>query len=279
MGLKNVLVLLEANAASEERLRLAIELAQNHQACLSAAFLRKRPLAARSLHFGEVRNWLSRRPNVLCNIAGPDGVAVDPLERRSREVIEALGGDWYSAEQIKVSELVAVAQASDLIVAGQFAPHIETSSWRPEGIVLACGRPVLVIPYIRSAAPIGRRVLIAWDGSREATRALNDALPLLGAAEAVLLITIHSRSHHLEHGHPAIARVVRHLARHGISVQVEQTVGEGPVSEILLSRSADAAVDLIVAGAYGHSPFRESWFGGTSRELFRSMTLPVLMSH
>ena len=139
---------------------------------------------------------------------------------------------------------------------------------------------MLVVPYAGGFAAVGRRVLIAWDGTREASRALHDALPLLVGAEMVTVMTVHRRETDHESGRLSHERVVRHLARHGIAARTEEAVGNDvPVSDLLLSRAADLDVDLLVAGAYHHSQFREALLGGVSRELLDHMTVPVLMSH
>jgi nucleotide-binding universal stress UspA family protein len=137
-----------------------------------------------------------------------------------------------------------------------------------------------MVPYIGSYARIGRRVLVAWDGTQEAVRALNDALPLISAAEAVTLMTVRARAKDLKHDSLSTERIIRHLSRHGIVAGAEEALQVGStVSDVLLSRSVDLAADLIVAGAYHHAQLRETLFGGVSRELFHHMTLPVLMSH
>ncbi|HMD62654.1 MAG TPA: universal stress protein, partial [Stellaceae bacterium] len=124
------------------------------------------------------------------------------------------------------------------------------------------------------------RALVAWDGTREAARAVNDALPLLGQAEAVTVMYVGAQEASLEQHRPSIERIVRHLQRHGIATRVEETLqGDLRISDVLLSRAADLAADLIVAGAYHHSQLREALVGGVSRELLEHMTVPLLMSH
>ena len=121
-----------------------------------------------------------------------------------------------------------------------------------------------------------------WPGTarREAVRALHDALPLIAKAEAVTVLTVRSREASFERDAPALHRVVRHLGRHGIPAQHEEALrGDLPVAEVLLSRAADLDADLIVAGAYHHSQFREALVGGVSRELLDHTTVPLLMSH
>jgi nucleotide-binding universal stress UspA family protein len=105
-------------------------------------------------------------------------------------------------------------------------------------------------------------------------------MPLLAAAETVTVLTIDAREGPQRHGELPGADISLHLARHGVKVQIERAVSGGlPIGEVLLSRLADLAADLVVMGAYGHSRMRELLLGGATRTLLRSMTVPVLMSH
>jgi nucleotide-binding universal stress UspA family protein len=178
-------------------------------------------------------------------------------------------------------DLMALLPAADLVIFGQAAPDYRLpTGFRPEDIIVGGGRPVLVVPYAGEFAVIGRRVLIAWDGTREASRALHDALPLIAKAEAVTVMTVHAREADLDKSRPSLHRVVRHLERHGIAARTEEAVrGDVPVADLLLSRAADLDVDLMVTGAYHHSQFREALLGGVSRDLLDHMTVPVLMAH
>lgn len=180
-----------------------------------------------------------------------------------------------------MNELIALAKAADLAVVGQIdtdANNIELRS--PEKLVLSSGRPVLMVPYIGHFAQVGRRVLVGWDGSRAAVRALNDAIPLITNAEEVILLTVRGSSREFEQDEPLLEAQVQHLSKHGIFARIENVHHYGePVSSVLLSKSVDFASDLLVAGATHHSQLRQMIIGGVSRDLFQQMTLPVLMSH
>ena len=175
------------------------------------------------------------------------------------------------------------ARYSDLAILGQLDPdraQPEATGPRPEQVVLASGRPVLVVPYAGHFDKLGRRVVIGWNATREAARAVGDAMPLLAAAEVVTVLTIDAREAPRGHGELPGADISRHLARHGVKAQVEQTVlADLSVGDVLLSRAADLGADLLVMGAYGHSRFRELLLGGATRTLLQSMTIPVVMSH
>jgi nucleotide-binding universal stress UspA family protein len=180
---------------------------------------------------------------------------------------------------------IAAVQArhADLAVLGQLdREDARTSVDRPppEDIALSVGRPVLVVPNVGSFGPIGQRVLAAWDASREATRAVNDALALLAGASTVTVLTVDPMVGREEHGEIPGADIALHLARHGVNAHIESTVASDiEVAAVLLSRASDLAADLLVMGAHRHSRVRELVLGGTTRTVLRTMTLPVFMSH
>lgn len=174
------------------------------------------------------------------------------------------------------------ARYADLVVLGQVDREDPPAFGRhlPEEVVLSSGRPVLVVPYVGAAATIGRRVVVAWDASREAARAVSDAIPLLEQAQSVEVVTISPRSTQLGHGEVPGADIATHLARHGVKVAVHRVeAGELSVADALLSHLADCGADLLVMGAYAHSRLRELVLGGTTRSILASMTVPVLMAH
>jgi nucleotide-binding universal stress UspA family protein len=122
--------------------------------------------------------------------------------------------------------------------------------------------------------------LVAWDGSREATRAVHDALPFMRTAQSTTILSVNA-AHAGEHGRIPGADIATVIARHGAPVKVEniETGPGGSVGEVLLSQVADSGADLLVMGAYGHARWRELVMGGATRTILRSMTVPVLMSH
>jgi nucleotide-binding universal stress UspA family protein len=174
------------------------------------------------------------------------------------------------------------ARYADLVVLGRVDPNEppDVGSDLPEEVVLASGRPALVVPHDWEAGPLGERVLIAWDASREAARAVSDALPLLQQAAAVLVVSINPKSTPLGHGELPGADIAVHLARHQVEVEVQSLeVEQMAVGEALLSFAADRARDLLVMGAYAHSRVHELVLGGATRMVLERMTLPVLMAH
>ncbi|WP_158932735.1 universal stress protein [Acidisphaera sp. S103] len=283
MNLRDILVFLDESGASEGRLQLAITIARDHGASLSAVFLQNDIPDSSP---GRAAPWvgLGVGPVVAGAImTSPRAMLADDAEQQFRDRLRSANvkGDWYPVDRTDTAELIALAQAADLVVIGQTDPAARPApTWRPEEIVVGCGRPVLMIPYVGRYPQVGQRVLIAWDGSREAVRALNDALPLIRAADVVTVMTVRARPRDLKTNGGSMDRVLRHLSRHGITAHPVEALQSGvAISDVLLSRSVDLAADLIVAGAYHHSQLRETLLGGVSKALFQHMTLPVLMSH
>jgi nucleotide-binding universal stress UspA family protein len=178
--------------------------------------------------------------------------------------------------------LATNARYADLVILGQIDPDdaLTGPHYLPEQVILGCGRPALVVPYIGPAATLGERIVIAWDASREAARAVNDALPLLERARTVKVITINPRQEPFGHGEEPGADIGLHLARHDIKIEVERVVSrEIDVANTILSQAANEGADLLVMGAYGHSRLHEYVLGGVTRTILAEMTVPVLMSH
>ncbi len=138
---------------------------------------------------------------------------------------------------------------------------------------------VLVVPFIGLKWGFGQRPIIAWNASREAARAVKNAMPFLEPADIVDVVTFHPREGRDVHGELPGADIALHLARHGIQVDVQRLEGDDiDVGNALLSHAADRDSDLLVTGCYGHSRLREWGLGGATRTILRSMTVPVVMA-
>jgi len=188
--------------------------------------------------------------------------------------------EWRTAIDDPVDAMTLHARYADLIVIGQSGGgnSAHTPADFPERLMLAAGRPVLIVPAIGSFPSLGKRILIAWNPSREATRAVTDSIPLLRLADHVHVMAVNPKTG--EHGAVAGADIGLYLARHGVRVEVKTDHGaEIDVGNELLSRAADLDADLIVMGGYGHSRLKEWVLGGATRTILESMTVPVLMSH
>jgi nucleotide-binding universal stress UspA family protein len=178
--------------------------------------------------------------------------------------------------------LVLQSRYGDLIVLGQVNPDDPISPMEeetPEYVAINSARPVLVVPYAGHFEAPFKRVLVAWDGSMEATRAVTAAIPLLQKAGKVTLAVFNAGRQPDTHGGEPGADIALYLARHDIKVEVSSQVTAIDVGSALLSFAADIDADLLVMGCYGHSRFREIMLGGATRTILQSMTLPVLMAH
>jgi nucleotide-binding universal stress UspA family protein len=172
-----------------------------------------------------------------------------------------------------------LARRFDLSIVGQSEPEASPAEEIiAEAALFESGRPVIVVPYIQKAPLKLDRVMVCWDGSRAATRAVADSMPLLersGRVEIVIVTNERGKQDEIEG-----ADMGAHLARHGLNVEVKRTaLGDIDVADVILSYAADSGTDFIVMGGYGHSRLREFVLGGVTRSIFRSMTVPVLMSH
>jgi len=193
-----------------------------------------------------------------------------------------VAAEWRSTQGDAAAALSLHGRYTDLVVVGQDDERDPDGTVRGLAgrVVLACGRPVLVVPYIGAAKTIGEQVVVAWNASREAVRALNDALPLLVAARAVHVMTFNASGGARGHGEIPSADVCLHLARHGVKAEAQHYEAHDiDVGDMLLSRASDRGADLIVTGGYGHSRLREMALGGVTRHLLGHMTVPVLMAH
>lgn len=149
-----------------------------------------------------------------------------------------------------------------------------------EHILFATGRPVLAVPHIGADTAAPETVMVAWDGSPPAARAVNDALPFLQAAKKTIVFVARPEERSAIHGDAPGADMALHLARHGVTAEVAHAAGdEIDVGNLMLSRAADFGADMLVMGAYSHSRLREFVLGGVTKTIIGEMTVPVLMAH
>jgi nucleotide-binding universal stress UspA family protein len=177
------------------------------------------------------------------------------------------------------SRLGHLARRFDLAVVGQ--PERQESAPAEvvdEGVLFDSARPVIMVPFIQKAGLTLGRVLVCWDGSRAATRAIADSLPFLQKAKQVDLVMV--AGGRAKSDEVSGADIGQHLARHGLKVDVKRiTSPDIDVASTILSYAADSSADMIVMGGYGHSRLREFVLGGVTRAILGSMTVPTLMSH
>lgn len=178
--------------------------------------------------------------------------------------------------------LVLQSRYADLVVLGQADRDDPatgaTQQGLPEYVILNGSSPVLVVPFAGHFPTIGKTVLVGWDGSLHAARAIKQALPLLVRAARVVVTMVDPVIGADEHGEEPGADIALHLARHGSPVETQVIASEGDVGETLIAAAERMHADLMVMGAYGHSRLHEIMLGGATRTILATATLPVLLS-
>lgn len=239
---------------------------------------------------------------VACRIAGTEqghlvGLATHaPLPASGQQVLAALARFETQARSANVSSerrlgqhdsaanLTLHARYADLVIVSQSNPldrDDTTNGQLPEYVTLHAGRPSLVLPHAGVSDHLDQHAIVAWDGSRAATRAISDALPLLRASKLVTVAVFNPEREYGVHGAQPGADIALFLARHDVQVEVlqQRTSAAQPIGDALLSLIADRDADLLVMGAYGHARWQEIVLGSVTRTVLQSMTVPVLMSH
>ncbi len=274
MAIKTILVHISAGGHSDERLETAVALARDHEARLVGLFVT--PVldipAFAQVHIGK---------EIIQAHRDDAEAAVDRAEAAFRERLakDDIAAEWHSElgddhrvvpQHARYADIAVIGQASGLGGEGSLFSQLS------EAVVLDSGRPTILVPVKGTHRAIGKRVVVAWNGVREAARAVFDALPILVKADQVTVLVIDAHEQDQLHG----AAIVARLARHGVTVEVVGVEsGVAGISGALLHWCATNAADLLVMGAYGHARAREWAIGGATRETLDEMNLPVLMSH
>lgn len=278
MGYKTILVHCDVDKAASRRLAVAAGLAQRFGAHLVGLHVRPPFQLPMSFDVGAAFPmddfFRAYEESMKANEAAASAAFAAAIAGKD------ISTEWRAVDGFADAVLTDHARHADLVVLGQAdADPSLLPADLPETVALACGRSILVVPYIGIARPPGKVVMLCWNNSREAARAASDALPFLQAADKVILLTIDPDSdsgNGVEHG----AGVAGWLARQGVKAAIQHEVApDADVGTLILSRAADLDVDLIVMGVYGHSRLRELVMGGASRTMLGSMTVPILMSH
>ena len=265
MAIKDLVVTIDPSRPGKQRLELAFRLAQRFRANLIGYYV--------APTIGEYVTGAERSTTSAEEMA-------DAMEHRFEQDLKlhGLAGAWFLSGDPVVADFVDRIRTVDLAILGLGNPDRavpDAQGFRPDEVIVACGRPVLGVPIANLPGEIGRTVLLAWDGSRAASRAMNDALPLLAEADAVTVLSVDPGEPMRKSGRSAAA----HLRRHGIAAEASEIASAGMgIGEVVLAHCEHLHADLVIAGAFGHSRLRESIVGGVSRTLLRQMMIPVLMS-
>lgn len=279
MQYKNILVYLDQGASNKERVNTAIAIAIAHNAQLTGVVVNALPNSSilRRLGIG--------KGEALMEQARVDAqVVIERFEQQTGKagietdtrVIECLEGK-------APEKLARMARIFDLSIMRQANPDKPNAAFiaeLSEEVMFSSGRPVFFMPYIGAHNIPCKKGLIAWDGSKAATRAIHDALPILEMMKKVTILIVDA--HKIEHYtdlKPGEA-LSNHLSAHGINNVVSRVPkGEASTSTVILNELSDTGADILVMGGYGTPKLREVMLGGVTRTLFECMTVPVFMSH
>jgi nucleotide-binding universal stress UspA family protein len=273
MALKDLLVLVDSDAASRQRLEYALDTAGRFDARVTAMALVPYPYvpAMVGVHIppdlvqAQVREGERAAEQAL-------RAAEDAARARGRSLLPLTAAGSIDALERSFAQ---AARLADLCLVGQ--PDEASITLLAEAAFLRTGRPAIIVPTIGAEPGPVRRAMVAWNGSREAARAVHDALPFLVEAERTIVLSIDAPA---EGGAASGSDLAAHLARHGARAEVSALPGGGlAVGDAILARAVDESADLLVMGGYGHSRMRELVLGGATRQILTQMSLPVLMSH
>ena len=276
-ALEEIVVFIDGRTETASILEFAGTLAQEHGARLISVFMQPEPTVTPAETFarGEgMRNTIEVHRARLERVEAEYRTQFEDIVRR-----HGIASEWRSLPYLS-SEVGVHAYYADLVVVGRPGSAAQTASppGLAESLVMSSGRPIIVFPPGGKVSQV-RRVLVAWNATRESIRAVADAMPLLAKAEAVEVLVADHQRRPEGHGQEPGADIARHLARHGAHVEVRRMSSEGKdVGALLLSQAATFRADLLVMGAYGHSQVREWVFGGVTRTVLYEAGLPVLMS-
>ena len=279
MQYKNILVYLDQGASNKERINTAIAIAIAHSAQLTGVVVNALPNSSilKRLGIGKSDELMEQaRVNAQVTIERFELQTDKAGVEANTQVIECLEGK-------APEKLARMARIFDLSIMRQANPDMPNASFiaeLSEEVMFSSGRPVFFMPYIGAHNIPCKTGLIAWDGSKAATRAVHDALPILEMMEKVTILIVDAdKIEHYTDLKPGEA-LSRHLSAHGINNVVSRIPkGQASTSTVILNEISDTGADILVMGGYGTPKLREIMLGGVTRTLFECMTVPVFMSH
>ncbi|MCR4267792.1 universal stress protein [Nitratireductor sp. ZSWI3] len=280
MSYKTILAILQSEADAPRVLDLALPLAARHDSHVIGLHAEALPMVMASPMGGPVvdlsidmQEETSRRHAIMRAL----------FEERAR--VEGVANEWRGFDSVSGDSAISgieSARSADLVVAQQTDPDATASmAANIEALLFETGRPVLLVPYVRRVRSAEfRKVLLAWNGSQQAARAAFDALPFMMEAESVEVLCIDPQDTPRRDASMAGTAIAAALARHGIEVDIKIEISGGiSHGEAIDNRISDTGADLLVMGAFGRSRLKEFVFGGATRTILQTMTIPTLLAH
>ncbi len=284
MAYPTILVHVDAAPRAAERIRLAGQLAQqmgSHLIGAAPTGVSRRvyaamPPEANDPTLGLHLDFLRQQAHTALALFRDQCAAFGAISCESKLVDDEAGAG-----------ISLLARTADLVILGQGEPGNPGAAELAADVIVGGGRPVLLLPFAGAIGPVGRRILVAWDGGREAARALQLALPWLKHAAAVNIVVCAVAPGARTDAEAPAPDPRAWLARHGVTASLT-VQGIDPqhrlhwrhaIGERLLSLAVDGGADLLVMGAFGQSRWKESLLGGVTRTVLDRMTLPLLLAH
>jgi nucleotide-binding universal stress UspA family protein len=274
--IKDLVVNLSVGTEDDCARDYAISLARQFNAHLAGVAFAYEPITPAILAEGAPPDWFDELMQDAENSAR---AAVDKFNAATQGSGVLTEARWLTTTIAGTGDMFGrIARRFDLSVVRQSEPDKDTPhSLIIESALFDSGRPVLVVPYVQKSGGTFDRVMVCWDGSRSAARAVGDAMPLLERAKSIEIVIVGDRPKSKEM--PG-ADIAQHLARYNAKVRVEEiVVSDLDAANAILSHAADSSADFMVMGGYGHSRLREFVLGGVTRTMLATMTIPTLMSH
>ncbi len=279
MSIKNILVAYNGTPSSDAAVGMALLMARKYDAHVTGVLAHGVPQ-----FLSTANTWLTKRASKQINeiIDRVKSEVYDTIAARFREITADSGRDekvhWIDILGMPDTTIVEIARCFDITLVGEFAsvPGEEQVVLHPDIVALQSGRPVLVIPKDYKVAALGEHAVFAWDGKRAAARAMSDAMQIL---ESKTLVTILTVGEDAPKDGIAGADISAHLERHGIPTQWARLPHKGSVGSTIAEYCRAHDAGLLVMGAYEHSKFSEDLIGGVTNEVFKTIAIPVLMSH
>ncbi|GAB4355103.1 MAG: universal stress protein [Gammaproteobacteria bacterium] len=279
MSIKDILVHVNASPGAPSRVETAARLAQSQQARLAGLYV-VTPL--------DIPDHI--RAQLSSEVIERQQQAAEQMAEQCRETFTEIAAkfdiepDWTVAHGDLSRQITRQTRYYDLVVLGQHGADNDVqpgSGKLPDSVVLASGRPVMIVPGDAPPREVGRDLLVAWDGSRQAVRAISDNLPLLVSAQRVVVLVVNTHgARRQEEIELTGANISRHLNRHGVHAEpIQVQAKEHNVGQAILGQAAETGSDAIVMGAWGHQKWQEMILGGVTRFMLEHADRPVIMSH
>ncbi|HEY2464538.1 MAG TPA: universal stress protein [Steroidobacteraceae bacterium] len=287
MALKDVLVYLDQSEHAFRRLRLTADLARRHQSRLAALYVKE--LSPSQRHQQSISELGQGSAQAISRTNREIRHSIDEASERLQSALEEirreyeLEVEWRCLEGVGSKIVPQHARFSDLCVLSQDVSGAasDTGYTFSEELLFVAGRPVIFVPVRGSFKTLGQHILVAWNSSRAATRAVNDALPLIERAQQVTVLAVNPAEFARRYGALPPEKMVAHLERHGAAV-TGVWLNEIPsemIADAVQAEALKAGADLIVAGAFGHPRLWEKLMGGVTQDLLARMKLPILMTY